>query len=90
MVTIERSTMQRTAPIVARILLGLIFALSATAKLSASGIFQADVAAYHILPSLLVGPFALTLPWVEAVLALYLLERRSRIRRPPIDQAGER
>jgi|GEM_PF-1454425 len=65
--------MRRIAPLTARILLGLIFALSAISKLSAPGIFQADVAAYHIVPNLLVAPFALALPWLEAMLALYLL-----------------
>ena len=67
------STLKRVAPIVARIVLGLIFGLSALSKLSAPGIFQADVAAYHLLPAFLVGPFAVALPWVEAALALYLV-----------------
>ncbi len=65
--------MNRTAPVVARIALGIIFGLSAVTKLSAPGIFQADVSAYHLLPAGLVGPFALALPWIEAMLALYLL-----------------
>ena len=67
------STLKRAVPIVARVVLGLIFGLSALSKLSAPGIFQADVAAYHLLPAVLVGPFALALPWVEAALALYLV-----------------
>lgn len=65
--------MYRAGAIAARFLLGAIFALSAISKLSAPGIFQADVTAYHLLPNLLVGPFALALPWFEAILALYLL-----------------
>ena len=61
--------MYRAGAIAARFLLGVIFALSAISKLSAPGIFQADVAAYHMLPDFLVGPFALALPWFEAALA---------------------
>jgi uncharacterized membrane protein YphA (DoxX/SURF4 family) len=57
----------------ARFILGLIFALSAATKLSAPGIFQADVAAYHLLPDVLVTPFAVALPWIEGLLALYLI-----------------
>ncbi|MGH2460196.1 MAG: MauE/DoxX family redox-associated membrane protein [Chloroflexota bacterium] len=68
-----RSTLYRAASVAARAILGIIFGLSALSKLSAPGIFQADVAAYHILPAVLVGPFALALPWIEAMLALYLI-----------------
>jgi uncharacterized membrane protein YphA (DoxX/SURF4 family) len=57
----------------ARLVLGLVFALSAVSKITASGAFRDTVAAYHLLPPGLVTPFALALPWIEALIALYLL-----------------
>ena len=57
----------------ARLVLAAVFALSAIAKLTAPGFFHDSVAAYHLLPTGLVGPFAQALPWVEALIALYLL-----------------
>lgn len=65
--------MSQTATVGARVILGVIFALSGVTKLSAPGLFQADVAAYHLLPVSLVDPFALALPWIEVLLAVYLL-----------------
>jgi uncharacterized membrane protein YphA (DoxX/SURF4 family) len=59
--------------LVARLVLGAVFALAALAKITAPGLFRQDVAAYHLLPPAVVGPFALALPWIEALLALYLL-----------------
>lgn len=59
--------------LIARLVLGLVFALSALSKITAPGPFRASVAAYHLLPPALVGPFALALPWIEALLALYVL-----------------
>ena len=67
------TTLRTVATLAARLILGLVFALSATAKIAAPGLFRADVAAYHILPAALAGPFATALPWLEALLALYLL-----------------
>src|SRR4051794_23650029 len=61
------------ATLVARLVLGTVFGLAALAKITAPGLFRQDVAAYHLLPPAVVGPFALALPWIEALLALYLL-----------------
>lgn len=61
------------ATLTSRLVLGLVFALAAASKITASGPFRTEVAAYHLLPSALVAPFALALPWIEALLALYLL-----------------
>jgi len=59
--------------LVARLLLGLVFALSAVTKITAPGAFRDGVAAYHLLPRDLITPFAMALPWIEALIALYLL-----------------
>ncbi len=59
--------------LLARLVLGLVFALSALSKITAPGLFRTSVEAYHLLPLDLVGPFAAALPWIEALLALYLL-----------------
>jgi uncharacterized membrane protein YphA (DoxX/SURF4 family) len=67
------SRVRSAATLVARLVLGAVFALAALAKITAPGLFREDVAAYHLLPPALVGPFALALPWIEALLALYLL-----------------
>jgi uncharacterized membrane protein YphA (DoxX/SURF4 family) len=61
------------ATLVARLVLGAVFALAALAKITAPELFRQDVAAYHLLSAAVVGPFALALPWIEALLALYLL-----------------
>lgn len=67
------SRLRTALTLLARLLLGVIFALSAVSKITAPGAFRADVAAYHLLPPGLVGPFATALPWIEALVALYLL-----------------
>ncbi len=61
------------ATLAARLLLALVFALSAVSKITALGAFRASVAAYHLLPAGLITPFAYALPWLEALVALYLL-----------------
>jgi len=61
------------ATLVSRLLLALVFALSAVSKITALGAFRDSVAAYHLLPTPLVTPFAYVLPWLEALVALYLL-----------------
>jgi uncharacterized membrane protein YphA (DoxX/SURF4 family) len=61
------------ATIVARVALALIFGLAAVGKITAPGLFRATVENYHMLPQVLVTPFAYALPWVEAIVALYLL-----------------
>src|SRR5437016_5463080 len=61
------------ATLLGRFLLALVFGLSAAGKLTAPGLFRATVEGYHMLPSALVAPFAVALPWIEALAALYLL-----------------
>ena len=59
--------------LIARLLLGLVFALSAITKITAPGAFHDSVAAYHLLPHGVITPFATALPWIEALVAIYLL-----------------
>ncbi len=59
--------------LLARLLLGLVFALSAMTKITAPGAFHDSVAAYHLLPHGVITPFATALPWIEALVAIYLL-----------------
>jgi len=67
------NTLRTPAVLTARLVLGAVFALSAAAKITAPGLFRADVAAYHLLPPTLVSPFATALPWIEALIAFYLV-----------------
>ena len=57
----------------ARLLVGGIFLLAGLTKVSSPGAFADAVRAYHILPPELVLPFALVVPWLELLAALYLL-----------------
>lgn len=58
----------------ARLVLGLVFALSALGKITAGlGTFNTVVYNYHLLPYGLVKPFSYTVPWIEALIAIYLL-----------------
>ena len=69
-------TMQRgrtAATLLARLILGLVYALAAISKITAPAEFRQEVLAYHILPFGVVGIFATVLPWIEALIALYLL-----------------
>lgn len=56
-----------------RIIIGITFLLAGLSKVQSPGAFAAAVRAYHLLPSPLVVPFALVLPWLELLLAAYLL-----------------
>ena len=55
------SRVRTGATLVARLVLGAVFALAALAKITAPELFRQDVAAYHLLPMPVVGPFALAL-----------------------------
>lgn len=63
----------RYAPLAARLIVGGIFLLAAVPKIQSPGLFADAVRAYHLLPPSVVLPLALTLPWIEALVALYLL-----------------
>jgi uncharacterized membrane protein YphA (DoxX/SURF4 family) len=61
------------AALVVRLLLGGIFLAAALPKLQNPGAFADAVRAFHLLPPQMVVPFALILPWLELLLAFYLL-----------------
>lgn len=56
-----------------RIVLGAIFLLAGLTKVQSPGSFAEAIRVYHLLPSGLVAPFALVLPWLEILVAAYLL-----------------
>lgn len=59
--------------IVARLIVGGIFLMAAVPKIQSAGHFADAVRTYHLLPPELVLPFAFFVPWVELLIALYLL-----------------
>jgi uncharacterized membrane protein YphA (DoxX/SURF4 family) len=67
----------RTALAVIRWLVGLVFLVSAFGKIADPAGFAESVAAYRILPNVLVNPFAMVLPWVEVFVGLSLINRIS-------------
>jgi uncharacterized membrane protein YphA (DoxX/SURF4 family) len=67
----------RTALAVVRWLVGLVFLVSAFGKIADPAGFAESVAAYRILPNVLVNPFAMVLPWVEVFVGLSLINRIS-------------
>ena len=58
-----------------RWLLGLVFIASALGKIADPARFADDVAAYRLLPLYTVNLFAITLPWVELLCGLSLINR---------------
>lgn len=50
-----------------------MFLASAVGKIADPASFADSVAAYRILPNILVNPFAMVLPWVEAFIGLFLI-----------------
>ncbi len=56
-----------------RIVLALIFLIAGGSKIAHPWVFVHTVEGYHMLPGSLARPFGLALPWLEVILALYLL-----------------
>jgi len=63
----------RSALLLARLFLGLVFIAASAEKIVRPEAFAAVVLNYRILPEFLVNPAALLLPWTEAVVGLALL-----------------
>jgi uncharacterized membrane protein YphA (DoxX/SURF4 family) len=59
--------------LVARLVVGVIFLIAGIDKVAAPGAFADAVRAFHILPSALVLPFAFVVPWLELLVAVYLI-----------------
>lgn len=57
----------------ARLLVGGIFLVASVPKIQSPGAFADAVRAFHLLPPDLVLPFAFVLPWLELLVAIYLI-----------------
>ena len=69
----DREPFRSALQITARVLVGGIFLLAGITKVGSPGAFADAVRAYHLLPGTLVLPFAYILPWLELLVAVYLL-----------------
>ena len=56
-----------------RLIVGGIFLIAGVDKAQAPGAFADAIRAFHILPPALVTPLAFALPWLELLVAAYLL-----------------
>jgi len=56
-----------------RIILGSIFLVAATAKISDLSGFAKEIGNYQIVPDLLRNIMAITIPWIELVCAIFLI-----------------
>lgn len=68
-----RDRVRPTAAVLARFVVGGIFLIASIDKLQSPGAFADAVRAFHLLPPSLVLPFALVVPWLELLVAGYLL-----------------
>ncbi|HEX8918125.1 MAG TPA: MauE/DoxX family redox-associated membrane protein [Chloroflexota bacterium] len=57
----------------ARLVVGAIFLLAGIDKVLSPGGFADSVRAFHLLPPALVLPFAFVIPWIELLVAVYLI-----------------
>lgn len=64
---------RRWALLAARLLLAAVFLLAGSSKVRAPMEFAQAVRAFHLLPDSVAGPFALLLPWIEILAAVYLV-----------------
>ncbi len=70
---VSDENLTRRALLVARLVLAAIFLLAGISKVQAPSEFAETVRAFHLMPDPLAAPFALILPWVEILAALYLI-----------------
>ncbi|HVA88781.1 MAG TPA: MauE/DoxX family redox-associated membrane protein [Chloroflexota bacterium] len=63
----------RTIALAFRLFLAVVFLIAGGSKLAHANLFVTTVQGYKMLPDSLVRPFGLALPWIETLLALYLL-----------------
>jgi uncharacterized membrane protein YphA (DoxX/SURF4 family) len=57
----------------ARLLVGGIFLLASVPKIQSPGAFADAIRAFHLLPAAAVLPFAYVMPWLELLVAVYLI-----------------
>lgn len=56
-----------------RLALGLVFAYAAVLKIADPAAFALNIANYRLLPTAVIGPTAIILPWLEFIAALGVL-----------------
>jgi putative oxidoreductase len=56
-----------------RVILGAIFVVAGWSKIGHAPEFAAQIAAFRILPAAVIAPMALALPYLEVLLAAYLI-----------------
>jgi putative oxidoreductase len=61
------------AVLVIRVILGVIFLVAGSAKIGHATFFAAQIAGFRILPSVVIAPMALILPYLEVMLGGYLV-----------------
>jgi len=59
-----------------RIIVGLLFVYASVEKIMTPDAFAVSVANYDLLPSFLIGPIALWLPWLEMLTGIMLITGR--------------
>ena len=59
--------------LILRLVLGCIFLLAASSKIANPSAFAGDIANYKIIPGFAINIFAMTLPWIELVCAIFII-----------------
>jgi uncharacterized membrane protein YphA (DoxX/SURF4 family) len=57
----------------ARVLLGLVFVVASIDKIAAPDAFAASIEAYHVIPTAVINLMAITLPWIELFIGVFLI-----------------
>lgn len=82
MVDMERAQQNVAGPVTAwvghlvlvlRVVLGAIFLVAGASKIGHAAFFAAQIAGFRILPSAVIAPLALVLPFLEVLLGAYLV-----------------
>jgi uncharacterized membrane protein YphA (DoxX/SURF4 family) len=69
----KRFTWMDHAVLLLRLALGAIFLVAGSAKIGHAAYFAAQIAGFRILPSVVIAPMALVLPFLEVMLGAYLV-----------------
>ncbi|MHB1006556.1 MAG: MauE/DoxX family redox-associated membrane protein [Chloroflexota bacterium] len=64
---------QPSVVLIARLIIGAVFIISAAGKLTHPDAFVRAVASYEVLPEALLGPFGAAFPWLELAMGVLLL-----------------
>jgi uncharacterized membrane protein YphA (DoxX/SURF4 family) len=55
------------------VLIGLVFIIASIDKIAAPDAFAASIEAYHLVPTAVINLMAITIPWVELFVGIFLL-----------------